>query len=37
MNALQIFPNIIGLIALSGVVVKMGSGSIFPARRPFAS
>ena len=37
MNALQIFPNIIGLIALSGVVVKMGSGSVFPARRPFAS
>jgi hypothetical protein len=40
MNALQIFPNVIGLIGLSGGVAaiaaaKMGSGVTFPVgRRP---
>jgi hypothetical protein len=33
MNALQVFPNLIGLVGLSGIAAKVASEHLLPASR----
>jgi AGCS family alanine or glycine:cation symporter len=37
MNALQVFPNLIGVIGLSGIVAKVASDRLIPEKAPSAS